>query len=526
MNKFKKGLVALALVGGMVLAGFSAVNFKNAKANNIEKTSGNDYVRNTNLSVDSSGTLNVNRNILGDEPMGDKGTWTIFVYMCGSDLETNYQSASTDIKEMISGAESDKVNIVIQTGGAAAWNKPCIDANKIGRYVIKNNRMELIESHPDANMGDGDTLKSFLKWGVKEYPAEKMGLVFWNHGGGTLGGVCCDEKNGMDSLSLVEIEKSLYETSKIMTDKFEFIGFDACLMATIETANVLVPYANYMIASEQVESCEGWYYKPFIDAIVKNPNIDGKEVGKVIVDGFMQVVENFDEELQFSTLSVTDLSKVDDAIIAFNEVAKQIDEQSTSGEKINEFLTVAVTSLSEGCGDYDYGMVDLYNYMDKIAPFVNGTEKVKEAIQNMVVYEKHGTAAPNAHGITFYYPTFNCGMVYLNLMRNVIVSPYYMNYLDKVESYTMFTYEDAQKQGFLDENYNPVEGKDTSEYVPSPYTLQNYVDNNWENSKYYFDTDYEFMDYEFNSMEEYEEIRDLPYYSEASFDDNWYNLYQ
>ena len=93
MNKFKKCLVALALVGVMVLAGFSAVNFKNAKANNVEKTSGNEFIRNTNLSVDSSGTLNVNRNILGDEPMGDKGTWTIFVYMCGSDLETNYQSA-------------------------------------------------------------------------------------------------------------------------------------------------------------------------------------------------------------------------------------------------------------------------------------------------------------------------------------------------------------------------------------------------------------------------------------------------
>ena len=525
MNKFKKGVIAIALVGAMALAGVSALNSKNVKANEVQKTSGSEDVRRTNLSVDANGTLQVNRNKLGDEPMGDEGTWTIFIYMCGSDLETNYQAASNDIKEMISGAESDKVNIVIETGGASAWNKPCIDADRIGRYIIKDNKMELIESHPDANMGDPSTLKSFLKWGIKKYPAEKMGVVLWNHGGGTLGGVCCDEKNNMDSLSLVEMEKALYDTSKNMTDKFEFIGFDACLMASIETANVLAPYANYMVASEQVESGEGWYYKPFIDALVANPNMDGKEIGKVIVDGFMEFANQYEDELQFSTLALIDLSKVDDVLVAFNDVAKQIDEQTSDGDKINSYMEQAGYSLSEGCGDYEFGLVDLSDYMDKIASLVSGTDKVKEAVKNMVVYEKHGTQAPNANGITFYFPTMEAGLVYMNLMRNVEVSPYFMNFLDKAEGYYMFTYDEAIRQGYLDENYNPIEGKDMNEFVPGPYTLQNYVDNNWESNKYYFDKDFEFMEYDFISMEEYEELKEFPYYAEATFDENWFALY-
>ena len=525
MNKLNKGIVAGLLVSAVALTAVFSGQFKNAKADNIKGTSGTEYERNTNLSVDSNGALRVKRNDIGNEPMGEKGTWTVFVYMCGSDLETNYNAASTDIKEMISASESDKVNIIIQTGGANGWNKPAIAADRIGRYIIKNNRLEEIETYPDANMGDGATLKSFLSWGIKRYPAEKMGVILWNHGGGTIGGVCCDEKNDYDALSLTEMEKALSDVSKKMTDKFEFIGFDACLMASLETANMLVPYADYMIASEQVESGDGWYYKPFVNALVKNPSIDGKEVGKVIVDAFMQVVEEVGEEYEFSTLSVTDLSKVDDVIVAFNEAAKQMDEKCVSDKEINIFLEEATNSLQEGCGDVEYFMVDLYSYMDKISSVVSNTDKVKAAIKNMVVYEKHGKVASNANGITFYFPTMSCGMSYMNMLRNVITSPYYMNFIDKIECYNMFLYKDMVKQGYLDEDYKPVEDKDTSEYVASEYKLENYKDNNWESSKYYFDTDYEFMEYDFNTFEEYEELRDFPYYQEATFDDNWYELY-
>lgn len=525
MNKLKKGLVTGLLVSAVALTAVFSGKFKNAKADNIKSTNGTEYERNTNLSVDSNGVLQVKRNELGNESMGKEGTWTVFVYMCGSDLESNYHAASTDIKEMISASESDKVNIVIQTGGSVAWNKPAIEADRIGRYTIKNNRLELIESLPDANMGDGSTFKSFLNWGIKKYPAEKMGVVLWNHGGGTLGGVCCDEKNNYDSLSLVEMEKAFSDVSKKMTDKFEFVGFDACLMASLETANMLVPYANYMYASEQVESCDGWYYKPFVDAMVENPNIDGKELGKVNVDGFIKFAEEVGEEAEDSTLSVTDLSKVDDVIIAFNEVAKQMDEKCVSGKEIDQFCTEAINSLSEGCGDFEYGMVDLFSYMDKISEYVTGTDNVKKAIENMIVYEKHCIKAPNANGITFLYPTMSFGMNMLNMMRNTIVSPYYMNFIDKVESYRSFVYEDMKNKGFLDEDYNTIEGKDVKDYVPSEYSLENYKDNNWESSKYYFDTDYEFMEYNFDTFDEYEELREFPYYAEATFDDNWYELY-
>ena len=53
--------------------------------------------------------------------MGDAGTWTVFVYMCGSDLESDGGMASADIEEMEKSSAGGNVKFVVQTGGAYYW---------------------------------------------------------------------------------------------------------------------------------------------------------------------------------------------------------------------------------------------------------------------------------------------------------------------------------------------------------------------------------------------------------------------
>ena len=43
--------------------------------------------------------------------------------------------------------------------------------------------------------------------------------------------------------------------------KFDFVGFDACLMATYEMAAHMASYADYMVASEELEPGIGWNYQ-------------------------------------------------------------------------------------------------------------------------------------------------------------------------------------------------------------------------------------------------------------------------
>ena len=76
----------------------------------------------TQLSM-TNGSLDIHRRTRSESaPMGDSG-WTIMVYLCGTDLESECYAASMDIEEALNGRYSDDVRIVYQTGGTAEWNE-------------------------------------------------------------------------------------------------------------------------------------------------------------------------------------------------------------------------------------------------------------------------------------------------------------------------------------------------------------------------------------------------------------------
>ena len=93
-----------------------------------------------------------------------KNSKTLFIYMCGSNLETKQGLAGKNIDELLTASVGDDVNIVIETGGAATWRSHNIDNNALQRYEVKDGSLNLIESLPNGNMGESETLGDFLKW--------------------------------------------------------------------------------------------------------------------------------------------------------------------------------------------------------------------------------------------------------------------------------------------------------------------------------------------------------------------------
>ena len=184
-----------------------------------------------------------------------------------------------------------------------------ISAEEIGRYSVRDGELTLLESLPSANMGEGGTLESFLSWGVANYPAEKMCVILWDHSSGSIDGVCNDENYGFDAITLSELSGALKAVSEGMTDRFEVIGFDACLMANYETAVTVAPYARYMIASEEIEPSGGWDYKALISAIEADKSIGGADLGRAVCDGYFEKCR-LGEKDATATLSVLDLSRI------------------------------------------------------------------------------------------------------------------------------------------------------------------------------------------------------------------------
>ncbi|WP_050741529.1 clostripain-related cysteine peptidase [Acetobacterium bakii] len=431
----KRKLLVLIVVLTMIMALTGCSDDIGGVSTHTNKGLDTSLKRSTDMVVDTNGTLNIQRLARTETTkMGASGTWTIFVYMCGSDLESEEGLATMDLQEMLDASKSDKLKFIVQTGGSNAWDNDLVNDSRMQRFVIQNQEIEEVDDTSLSNMGSAETLADFLVWGVENYPAEKMGLVFWNHGGGSITGVCFDEQNDSDSLSLIEIENALTSVCPNMTDSFEFIGFDACLMGTLETANVIAPHARYMYSSEELEPGYGWDYKAIANYIGANPTASGADLGVVVVDSFYDACVAIDSGDEV-TLSCIDLSKIDALVYAFNDVAETM-YHSTDNTAILSGMVKGITSAENYGGNNKSegytNMVDLGSILKNVSVNVAGTDQVLSALKDCVTYMKNGTNKSDSNGLAIYYPLSIQGSEELSIFKDVCVSPYYMSFVDKM----------------------------------------------------------------------------------------------
>ncbi|WP_026836142.1 clostripain-related cysteine peptidase [Eubacterium xylanophilum] len=439
-NKYR--IMALMLLFVLVLGGCGTAQEskdnkepkKESKKNATVAKDGENYSRSLIKVERKTGKMSITRPGQRGEIKSEKdGIWTIFVYLCGSDLESDNGAATLDLNEMLSATASKKVRFVVQTGGVKKWNNEVVKKDKLQRFLVQNGDIELVDEKKDASMAKPSTLAKFLKWGVKNYVSEKMGVILWNHGGGSVTGVCFDEKHKMKGLSLKDVDSAFLSVYSQMDTKFEFIGFDACLMGTLETANVAASYANYMFASEESEPGCGWDYKTIGSYLAGNPSASGADLGKVICDSFYASCKKIGDG-DIPTLSVLDLSKLDNLLVGFNDFAKGMYESygddkklATITRKVSKIENFGGNNKSEGYTN----MVDLSGLADACGGDVNGADEIKRLVDETVVYKISGKNHKKAKGISVYYPICVQDSEELSKFSAVCVSPYYLSFVDR-----------------------------------------------------------------------------------------------
>lgn len=220
---------------------------------------------------------------------------TVFVYMNGSDLESDDNEATTDLQEMIQAGGSDKVNILVQTMGTKKWSKSLgIASDRSQIWCINNTGFNLVRDDlQQLDCTSGDTLRNFVTWGVSNYPADRYILLFWNHGGGPVYGFGYDQWQGEnDALTIDEIQAALRSSGVY----FDFIGMDCCIMSSLEVCCALYDFCDYTILSEDFESGYGWAYTEWLKKLYNNTSITIPELGKTIVDEMVNYNRINDEE--------------------------------------------------------------------------------------------------------------------------------------------------------------------------------------------------------------------------------------
>lgn len=381
------------------------------------------------------------------EALRDKKDMTIMIYMNGSSLESMDGEATKDINEIIENYPKEaNLNIVVECGGTEIWDKEELAGEGNKRFLIDKNGIEVVETLEKRNMGETDTLSDFINYGMEAYPAERYMLDFWDHGGGSVKGFGEDENFGGDSLELGEIYDGI-KNSKAEDKKIDIIGFDACLMNTVETCNILKDNAEYLVASQEVEPGEGWNYKWLLN--LNNKDITDEKICECIVDEYIDYYKNGRCNLDISVIDLEKFKELEEIISDFFEKIPTHDKELL--KEVSKLRTKG-NSFGTGYGEKKTGdMLDLASLINNLNCVLKDKYYPIYDFNNCVIYKGVLGYEEEPSGLSIYLPV-NSEETLVEDYHNYSNSHYDDKYIEFIGKYIEFLLEE---EGYSFENLNP-----------------------------------------------------------------------
>jgi hypothetical protein len=309
------------------------------------------------------------------------------------------------------------------------------------------------------NFGESQTLADFVSFGLQSYPSEHTALILWNHGGGTLKGVCLDENFSYDALTLNELDDALKAVN--LEKKLDFIGFDACLMASVECASVVSPYAENMIASEEKEPSGGWDYTSIFQSL------NSANFYNDVLNSYAQKCG----KSNYYTLSCVDLTQID----KIQNMLSQLADKMQAEEERNVISAINSTTSFGVNDDGLFDLGNLFSYFD-----IQGE------------YEQYVTCAngdikSDATGLSVYFPLYDNTFLedYIKIGSNEKYNSFltdffsddgtikFVSYAENVDNKLAFTLEPSSMKNFAEAEYELFSFAQDDDNREVPYLLGN-----------------------------------------------------
>ncbi|AIO33334.1 clostripain-related cysteine peptidase [Burkholderia pseudomultivorans] len=321
---------------------------------------------------------------------------TLFVYMVGAD-QTMTAVAQESLRSMTAATAGTRLNLVVTTG-AGSGEVDGVDWTHTQRWLLRDGKKTKLADLGEQDMTKPETLRDFLVWGIRNYPAKRYAVVLNDHGGAYQGFGFA----GGTHMSLTDMV-SAFDGTKIATGaSFDLIGFDACMMASVEVAAALQPYGRYLAASEDLEY-GAWDYKEIISGIERNPDLDGLALGKLISDTYFASSEKNPD----FTFSVTDLQAMPPLLDAIDRLGSEL--------KSGNYTSLQMAKIRSGIQYFSTDWVtrtDVVDLMqlsrgmsDGLKPALATTHQViSPLIEQAVVYKVVGTSRAETGGVNIFMP--------------------------------------------------------------------------------------------------------------------------
>ncbi len=336
------------------------------------------------------------------------------IYMAGdNNLAVDMAYAMEQIKG-ITGEGANSLNLFVYYDGNSAsiptlycdFSDP--NSPKYARSYKVPNKLYQVSAKVNENATDTRSLKNFVDWCVNCVAVEdengetsfgrrakRYGLILSGH---SLGfedkGLFRDETSGK-TMKIADLQEMLLrlvmtkdglakaakakglkddelerETTKLLGQKLDILGFDSCVMGMIEVGYQFQDVAKTMIASEGSVPSAGWTYAKILGGLARGEH-HNKPVIKVAEDFVKEFIESQD---QFTVGGVSvdmaawDLSHISDLRLAFDGLGQALLQCFDKEEsRIYRLMERIILQVHWKCQSYMYDQnVDLGDFCEML----------------------------------------------------------------------------------------------------------------------------------------------------------------
>jgi Clostripain family len=326
-------------------------------------------------------------------PPTTRAKWTVMVYISGDNNLEDYVVSDIET-ELAPTGSSANVQVVALADRSPGYDTSRGDWQTTKLFHVTKGMLATPENAVadwgERDFGDKQTLIDFVTWTKANYPADHYALYFWGHGWNWHPGYVMRDDTDNDTLDMEEVKAALPSLGFI-----DMVGFDGCNMASIEVQMLWHGHASAVSHSQEWVGGEGIQYDLVLEQLTANPYMGADQVA-------IATTQSASSDKTWSAVAVD--SRFDALISAVNQWSIALkDGLGTNRKKYDQAFT-ATRSFWQAPMDKDlYDMAYEINNRVSDQNIKNKSQVVMNAVDGVVLFERHVNAYAEVHGITIYH---------------------------------------------------------------------------------------------------------------------------
>jgi len=225
-------------------------------------------------------------------------SWVFGIYMAA---DNNLDRAATnDINEILRAGVPENVSALILVDRAELGEYGSfgtiegLPPHSTAKWLrITGSTIEELDDLGEIDMADPATVRMFVERLTAE-PADRHAAVFWDHGSSFTFG-SDDSAPFSGAMKVDEIADQFRNDPEDETRGYknvDLIGFDACLMSSVEALSEFTEVAPLYVGSAELEPGDGWDYQGIFDFMGGNPDLTPADLAGAVVERYADYYAN------------------------------------------------------------------------------------------------------------------------------------------------------------------------------------------------------------------------------------------